>query len=237
MASDRRYNPVIFSRLQALCGQKDWEGLVRYLQGLPHSGFRTAGLLLGDRLLADAPEDDYWAAFRRLLDYDAKALLGTLLKTAVVRLGRGTLSLRHPGFGVVAHFLNTYNREVDKHKVLLRLVPALPVHTDIDYLFDRLHVAAPRKRLDYLLRGDTLPCYFLLFRTLRFLEHDKTLLTDCCRYLMKKGDALSFNLASLAKLYFDLPQVKGTFSLRFQPYEVGRLEASFELFAKALTSM
>ena len=237
MSNDKRYNPIIYSRLAVLCGQQDWDGVVRYLQSLSHAGFRTAGYLLGERFLTEVAEEEYWTAFRRMVEFDTKALLGTLLKTAVNRLGQGTLSVRHPGFVALAEWLEAEDRKVDEHKILLYLIPALSADSDMEALFVRFHVNEPRRRMDYLLRGNSLPCYFLLFRTLRFLEHDKPLLTECCRFLMKKGDSLSFNMASLVKRYFDLPRVQGTFSLCIQPYEMARLEASFDTFAKVMSSM
>ena len=78
-------------------------------------------------------------------------------------------------------------------------------------------------------------CAYLLFRAMRHAEHDHGLLARCCRLLMKKGDRLSFNLASLAKVYFDLPQVKGTFSLRVSPYQLGRLGSSYADFRKMMS--
>lgn len=238
MVNDKRYNPVIYSRLNTLCGQKDWEGLVRYLQRLSHAAFRTAGLMLGERVLVDAPEDDYWEAFLHLLRFDAKALLGTLLKAAVIRVEQKRLSLRHLGFSRLTEELNaTTDRELDKHKILLNLIPVLPSDIEMEYLFNGLQTVDPRRRAAYLLRGNSLMCYFMLFRTLRFEEHDKDYLADCCRFLMKKGDSLSFNLARIVKNYYDLPQVKGTFSLRIRPYEMGRLDTSFETFSRVLSSI
>jgi hypothetical protein len=49
-------------------------------------------------------------------------------------------------------------------------------------------------------------------------------------FLMKRGDALSFNLASLMKEYFGLEEMKGTFSLRLKPFELARLETSYRAF-------
>lgn len=51
---------------------------------------------------------------------------------------------------------------------------------------------------------------------------------------MKRGDALSFNLASVTKSYFDLPAVGGTFSLRLRPYELSLLEASYADFCAVM---
>ena len=48
---------------------------------------------------------------------------------------------------------------------------------------------------------------------------------------------MSFNLASVAKLYFDLTPVKVTFSLHLAPYQLGCLDASFESFCRVMKSI
>ena len=108
---------------------------------------------------------------------------------------------------------------------------------EAEYLFSSLHIEQPRERLDFLLRSEGMACYYLLFKVMRQLEHDKELLVRCCVYLMKKGDALSFNLASVCKIYFDLSQVKGTFSLQLNPYQLGLLELSYASFSKVMGSI
>ena len=54
-------------------------------------------------------------------------------------------------------------------------------------------------------------------------------------FLMKNGDAMSFNLASLMKTYFALNELKGTFSLSLKPFELARIESSFEAFRNAMS--
>jgi hypothetical protein len=51
---------------------------------------------------------------------------------------------------------------------------------------------------------------------------------------MKQGDGLSFNVASVFKIYFGLDSIRGTFSLQLAPYELSRLEQSYEAFAKVV---
>jgi hypothetical protein len=38
----------------------------------------------------------------------------------------------------------------------------------------------------------------------------------------------------MIKNYFDLPAIKGVFSLKINPYELSRLDASFGLFCQML---
>ena len=238
MMQRRPLNSMLTIRLKRMLESKEHEEFVDCLQNLSHSDFRSASVLLADSLLVNISEEDYWSLFRRLLEVDSKAFLGTVLKAAVLRLNRSELDIRHNGFLVVSNYLNTYEKEIDKRKILERLLPCIQAESNIEFLFERLHINDPRKRIEYLVCGElTMAGAFVLFKTLRFLEHDKPFLTKCCRFLMKKGGGLSFNLASLIKVYFDLQDLNGTFSLRLQPYETGRIETSYEAFLKVMSGV
>ena len=237
MVTEKHYSPLIHKKLISIFEANDLSLLPDYFNTLSNSNFRTAGYVLGEQILPQVSEDCYWNAFYVLLRYNSKAFLVTMLKAAVLRLQDGCFSLLHPGFVVVSNYLNTNKLDIDKTKLMIHLVPVLGEVEKMDYLFKRLQVDDPRIKLDFLLRGTNIPCYFLLFQTLKQLEHDKELLVRCCYFLMKKGDTLSFNLASIMKLYFDLYSVKGIFSLRINPYELGRIDCSFEAFSKLITSI
>ena len=79
-----------------------------------------------------------------------------------------------------------------------------------------------------------MPSYFLLFNSLHFIEHDTDRLIRIASYLIRLGDTLSFNLASLMKAYFGLVQVKGTFSLALEPYELSRIASSYGVFCQKM---
>ena len=53
--------------------------------------------------------------------------------------------------------------------------------------------------------------------------------------LMREGSGIAFNLVSILKCYFDLPQVRGSFSLKLDAYELSRMDASYEAFRDILT--
>ena len=85
-----------------------------------------------------------------------------------------------------------------------------------------------------LLTIPTLAAGYTLFRTLHYVDHDIPLLTRTALYLMRRGDALGFNLASLLKAYYGLESLKGTFSLTIQPYQLARLSADYKAFCQAM---
>ena len=163
----------------------------------------------------------------------------TMLKSVPLRRRQMGFSLcREDGYRRVAAYLNQCGTDIDRSKFISYMLGVFAEEVDeLEFLLGSLHVDHPRERMHYLLRGEGLGCYYLLFKAMRQTEHDRDLLTGCCRFLMRKGDALSFNLASVAKVYFDLPQVKGSFSLKLDPYQLGRLEMSYASFRRVMQSI
>lgn len=104
---------------------------------------------------------------------------------------------------------------------------------EINTLLDIFHIVSPQDRIVFL-REVPRPLHFnLLFTCLRKTDNHETA-ADCCRFLMKQGDDLSYNMASLLKGYFDLKDMKGVFSLQLQPYEFGYLKTSFSAFENTI---
>lgn len=227
---DRHYSKTIEQHLLQPLKDADSEGLVRLLSSFSRSEQRTAGYMLGERLLLDCPVELYWQMMEALVCYDSKAYLITLMKTFLLRLSRGTASLSDVPFGrLVAGF-----NEVERQKVALLLLPELEQPKQVEHLFQLLGLAKGREQLVYLIRVDTLPCLFLLLRSLRYVEHDRAEVLKVARQLMKRGSGSSFNLASIVKVAFGLDELSGTFSLRLQPYQIARLEQSYEAFCQSV---
>ena len=227
---DRHYSKTIEQHLLQPLKEADSEGLVRLLSSFSRSEQRTAGYMLGERLLLDCPAELYWQMTEALVCYDSKAYLITLMKTFLLRLGRGTASLSDVPFGRLAAGFN----EVERQKVALLLLPELEQPKQVEHLFQLLGLAKGREQLVYLIRVDTLPCLFLLLRSLRYVEHDRAEVLKVARQLMKRGSGSSFNLASIVKVAFGLDELSGTFSLRLQPYQIARLEQSYEAFCQSV---
>ncbi|MBQ5680098.1 MAG: hypothetical protein IIW69_08245 [Bacteroidaceae bacterium] len=227
---DRHYSKTIEQHLLQPLKDADSEGLVRLLSSFSRSEQRTAGYMLGERLLLDCPAELYWQMTEALVCYDSKAYLITLMKTFLLRLSRGTASLSDVPFGRLAAGFN----EVERQKVALLLLPELEQPKLVEQLFQLLGLAKGREQLVYLIRVDTLPCLFLLLRSLRYVEHDRAEVLKVARQLMKRGSGSSFNLASIVKVAFGLDELSGTFSLRLQPYQIARLEQSYEAFCQSV---
>lgn len=230
--NDKHYHPAIGAKLRPLLEARNWEGVTNYLGTLSNSMFRTAGYMLGENLSMALPEEDFWALAHALICFNSKAMLGTMLKAIATRLHEGTLSTSHPGFHALSSTLST--NEIDTQKTLLALLPEMTVPEQTEQLFLQLNVTTPQRKLPYLLRTATVPAAYALMQALRHIEGERPLLIRTVVVLMKRGDALSFNLASLLRAYFGLDEVRGTFSLRLEPFQLARLAENYEAFSQAM---
>ena len=232
MSTDKHYNPAIFQRLQQLAAQRDWQGISLYIDSLSNAQFRTAGYIIAERIVPMLDEADTWAITQELAAKNSKAFLVTMMKAVSLRLQEGTLHLRSNGSR--AFFAQVQGNEEDKRKVIANLVPIFTEPDDINWLLRKLAVEEGRPRIAYLINIPTLAASYALFRTLHYVDHDTTLLTRTALYLMRRGDALGFNLASLLKAYYGLEALKGTFSLTIQPYQLARLSSDYKAFSQAM---
>ena len=230
MSADRHYSKSIEQKLLPSVATGDAEELLSLLDSFSRSEQRTAGYMLGERMLTDVPTELYWQLTSALVRHDSRAYLITLMKTFLVRLSRGTASLSDEAFGRMAAEFN----DVERQKVALLLLPDMQTPKQVEQLFSVLGIAKGREQMVYLVRIDTLPCLFLLLRSLRYIEHDRAEVLQVARQLMKRGTGGSFNLASIVKVAFGLDELSGTFSLRLQPYQISRLEQSYEAFCQSM---
>lgn len=234
---DQHYHPLLYQRLRSLFDARDWDSLPIYLGGLSNAHFRTAGYLIGERLLQATSPADFWEVMRRLILWQPKAFTVTVGKAALPRLQSGELSLSDSGFDLLAQALASPKRAIDRQKLLRLWLPAMRHPQTMEQLFSKLGITAPRRRVDFLLHTESLPAAFLLLRNLRFEEHDRDYLCAICRQVMKRGGDLSFNQASLLRTFFDLQDIRGTFSLTLNPYELSRLDTDYEVFCRAITKV
>ena len=228
--SDRHYSKTIEQKLLPPLQTEDAEGLVHLLDSLSRSEQRTAGYMLGERMLIECQPDVYWKMTDALVRYDSRAYLITLMKTFLVRWKQGTASLSDEPLEQLAASFN----DVERQKVALLLLPEFDQPKQVEQLFHLLGISKGREQMVYLVRIDTLPCLFLLLRSLRYIEHDRSEVLKVARQLMKRGTGGSFNLASIIKVAFGLDELTGTFSLRLQPYQIARLEQSYEAFCQSV---
>ena len=233
MIPERHFNSALFSRLLSYVNTGDFSGLTSYLETLSHSLFRTAGYMLGERIMAQSEPAVFWTLFIHLNRYDNKAFLVTTTKAFIQRLHQGDVSLHDQAFADFSVWIQEH--DVDRQKFLRLILPEVKQVDDLRYLFGALGLREALSWLPYLLDCPTLPASYLLFSSLRHLEHDVPRLERIAYALIRRGDTLSFNLASLMKAYFGLEHVKGTFSLQLKPFQLSRLELSYEAFCQAVS--
>lgn len=242
---DQHYHPVIHQRLRQLFASRDWTAMQSYLEGLSNAHFRTAGYIIGERILTDAPSALFWEAMEQLIIWQPKAFTVTLAKAATPRFMNGSLSIDDAGFRHLATTLATPSHTIDRQKLLKQWLPATTEPATMENLFSLLGENEPHKRVEYLLHTEGLTAAFVLLRTLCFEEHDRPWLTDVCRQLIRRAADntfttqanLAFNLASLIRTYFDLTDVRGVFSLCLQPYELSRIDSDFDVFRRVVTKV
>ena len=229
---ESHYNPAIAQRLQTLAAQRQWQGFLVYLDNLSNAQFRTAGYIIGERLLPTLPERETWQLSHTLIAHNSKAFLVTLLKAIGQGLSQGKLHLRSEECRRLMKHLSA--NSIDVQKTLQQLLPVLKRPEEVQWLLRHLAVEEGTSRVPHLVRVATLPASYVLFRTLRFADHDRPLLLRVARFLVHRGDGLAFNLASLIRTYYGLDEVQGTFSLRIEPYQLARLDTSYEAFCQTL---
>lgn len=229
MIRDVHYSVQIDRRLAPFVVAEDFDGLVSLLNSFSNSQFRTAVYMLGERFSLMLPAEGFWRLFSVLLRKDPKVFLVVMLKAMVQRLEKGDVSINDKGFKELCYMMN----EVDRQKTLHLLLPYLKDDVQVRGLFQCFSMEA-QEWIPYLIKVNTLPCAFVLFSSLRYIEHERDYLVRIAYYLMKRGDGLSFNLASLMKAYFGLEELKGTFSLQLKPFELARLENSYKAFCEKM---
>ena len=222
---------MLDKRLAPLVVQEEYARLTDVLDSLSHSQFRTAVYMIGERYAPGLPADAFWRLFTTLVKWNPKAFLVVMLKAFSERMGKGTAGIRDDGFSRLCGMMNG----VDRQKTIDFLLPYLRDDEEVRHLFRCLGSLQEAGRwIPYLIRVNTLPCAFVLFSSLRYIEHERDYLVRIAYYLMKRGDGLSFNLASLMKAYFGLDELKGTFSLQLKPFELARLETSYKAFCEKM---
>lgn len=219
--------------MQGMVRDGKWNELFHYLDHLSNSNFKSAKFILESDVLLLAPSALFWEASFRLVAYRPKAFLNSVAKVARNRKNRGNWDVDFETLERIARQLESEDARPARLRFVRFILPLFQTEAEIGRLFDIFGIDTPAARI-VLLREVPVPLhFFILFTCLRKAD-DVSLTADCCRFLIRQGDDLSYNMASLLKAYFDLKAVKGVFSLKLQPYEFGYLETSFPTFSKTI---
>jgi hypothetical protein len=222
----RRHNPILRQRLMQPLQAGDVKALQEVLASLKSMDQKTAGYILAEEILPSIEEKLFWECFLMIVPSNPKAYLGTFLKGALALYKQEKLSLTSDA---LKEYLQTGISAIDCRKVLEAFLPVARRHEEITHLL-KLFTSDIQQRLSLLLRITSLPAAYALFQEMKTQEEDLDLLRNTCLALMKRGDSRAFCLASICVSYFGLESIPGTFSLTLQPYELSRLDQSYETF-------
>lgn len=237
MINVKRHNPILKNRLAVFLQTGDAKGLADCLSHLSHQEFRTAGFLLSEELLllyfghsrTKKEDQDFWHFFTTVVPLFPKAYLGTFLKALAVLYEDEAVRLDDSRF---LKYAREHAGLIDCRKILEMTLPRLKKPSEVEFLLSLFSNTLPSEFCtSFLLKSGTLPCYYVLFKLLKMQDATSELLRKYCVLLMRKGDHLSFNMACILRSYFDLSDLPGTFSLQLRPYQLGKLDESYEGFS------
>lgn len=229
---------AIRERLETLAARAELSGLGEYLLGLNNSNFRVASVLLADEVLVRLRGEDFWRVFAYLSLLRPKAFLGTCLKAAARLYKGGLVSVRSGNLAAYAAHLTRNGMEIDRMKFFRAMLGLVEKEEDFAEIWRMFGVGKPESRIDSLLKYcSTVVAYYEVFKECKRVQDNRDFLKRVCYALIKKGDNLSFNLASILQSYFDLQGLGARFSLKVEPYKLSYIEASLQNFEKVITSL
>lgn len=200
------------------------EQMKDFLHNLRNADFRSSGQILAEKDIWK--NADFWHFASVLVRDNSKAFLGTMLKAAS--------ALRN--FQPSQEFADACTSDIDKKKALEMLIPNASTPQAVQQLMSMFGIDEMDENIKagILFRSGTSAAFFELFKLLKRSEDDEQLLRRYGVELIRKGDKRSFNLACIIKEYFGLSSLPGTFSLSLPPYELSRLDSSYESFVAIL---
>lgn len=224
---------------------EDTDAMVAYLDGLSNARLRVSQQVLSDEILPFVRNSrQFWHLFVTLYKRDKKMWLGVLLKALANRIqnlkpSETLKSSETPTlfFDEVIEAVSGLSGEfsdIDRQKVINSTLPLAEDPEQAKALFRACRLTETIDWIGFLLPVRTQVAGFLLLGALRYVEHDKVLIVRVCRFLMKRGDAMAFCLASIICLSYDIKDVHGTFSLHLAPYELSRIETNFAAFCQTV---
>ena len=222
------------AQIEQLILSRDLPTLLRTLQSLSHSEFREASRQLAETILP-AHHECFWEVFSYIVPTNSRAYLGTFLKAATTIAKRqGEEFLLHP---LLAQYAVKQANQIDRQKCLDALLPIATRTQSAEHLLQHLSSDNLDATAISLYRAGTPLAYYHLFKYLKTIEDDIPTLRRYALAMIKRGDSLSFNMARVIQDYFALDNLPATFSMRLQPYQLARLDQSFEGFLSIVKGM
>mgnify|MGYP006988831446 CR=1 FL=1 len=212
-------------KIETVVVRKDWDRLPSVLEKLTNSEFRRVQPLVREELFPKLTNEEFWEAFSHFLAFRPQAFL-SCIHCIKPLAENGTLDFNNCHVAAIRQLLT----DTHKQKLATMAFPYLTSEKLVYQLFDALGIESSDTRLAIVVRENTPLSYFILFNMLKSMpdHHEKCL--QCCKFILKRNDDLSFNMASILRTYFGLNEIKNQLSLKVEQYELSYLESSFDKF-------
>lgn len=218
--------------IESYIRNRDWNGLSHHLNAVSNAEFRRLQTVMRETVMPRLANAEFWETYLHLLMFRRQAFLPCVL--AAEGLAKtDTLDFDCHEAHEVAEWLHANSPE-SVVKIIRMMVPVLTTAQQIEGLFRLLDFHNERECAAVLIKESTPYAYYVLFNVLRHAADNRQLLVAACLAIMKKNDDMSFNMASLLRSYFDLNEIKSTFSLQIEPYELSYIEQSYDNFLHVL---
>ncbi len=214
--------------IRTLIESKDWAGLGNLFARQSNADFRRTESLVRDSVMPYLSNDDFWDTYMHLMMFRRQSFLacicsiGELAKT-------GRLDFSSQKAVELAQWMRLTSPESEA-KVVRMALPLLVTGEQILSLFHLFSFTDEKSKVAVLVKETSPHAYYALFETLKQVPDDSQLLRAACLAVMRKSDDLSFNMASILKSYFGLDDIRSSFSLRIEPYELSFIDRSYENF-------
>lgn len=216
-------------KIETVVTRKDWAVLPNVFDRLTNSEFRRLQPLVREEIFPKMTNEEFWEAYRHFLSYRPQAFLSCI--HCIMHLSENrTLDFNNEHVTAIGEQLGPEQRQ----KLASMALPYLNNEKDVVQLFSAMKITEADTRVAILIRESTPLAYYLLFNTLRGMSDQHAKILQCCRFIMRRKDDLSYNMASILRTYFGLSEIQGQLSLKVEEYELSYLETSFEKFRYVL---
>ena len=220
------------STVSALINGGDWDGLTAALSRMTNSEFRRTEALIRTQVLPSLGNGQFWEAYLHLVTFRRQAFLSGIL--AIRHLARhDELSADNVHARKVAGWLST-EAPGATIKVLRMAIPLLLNYRQTEEMLSVFHDDNTLAVAQVLMAEDSHHALYALFSLLKHHADDHELVRQTCLGLIRRNTDLAFNMASIVCSYFGISDIRSTFSLQVDPYELNYIDKSYDNFIHVL---
>ena len=218
--------------LLQLISNANWPGLYDRLGRMTNAEFRRTEQVIRESVMPTLSNAHYWDTFLHLLVYRRQAFLSSIL--AIRHLSHSG-ELDFTATEALAFIGWIHANSPESAVKLLRMgIPMLVSSQQILSMIQWADIADSREVASILTKETSPHAYHALFMMLKHNDDHPALLRSACMAMLRKGDDMSFNMASILRSYFDIQDINSTLSLQVEPYELSYLDQSADNFMHVL---